>query len=86
MCKIFDIKPSSYYDWSKRDISAQQIHRNQCELLVRAAHSETKERYGYERLHAHLSQQGHEISRYMVRYVVLKRNMISNVDVISALK
>ena len=70
MCKIFDIKPSSYYDWIKRDISAQQIHRNHCELLVKAAHSdETKERYGYERLHAYLNQQGHEISRYMVRSI-----------------
>ena len=69
MCKIFDIKPSSYYDWIKRDISAQQIHRNHCELLVKAAHSETKERYGYERLHAYLNQQGHEISRYRVRSI-----------------
>lgn len=69
MCKILDIKPSSYYDWNKRNISTQQIHRNHCELLVKAAHSETKERYGYERLHAHLSEQGHEISKYMVRSI-----------------
>ena len=69
MCKILDIKPSSYYDWNKRNISTQQIHRNHCELLVKAAHSETKERYGYERLHAHLSEHGHEISKYMVRSI-----------------
>ena len=69
MCKTLDIKPSSYYDWTKRDISAQQIHRNRCELLIKAAHSETKERYGYERLHAHLSEQGHDVSKYMVRSI-----------------
>nr|WP_241878038.1 IS3 family transposase [Psychrobacter sp. PraFG1]UNK04451.1 IS3 family transposase [Psychrobacter sp. PraFG1] len=69
MCKTFDTKLSSYYDWIKRNISAQQIHRNHCELLVKAAHSETKERYGYERLHAYLNQQGHEVSRYMVRSI-----------------
>lgn len=67
MCKTLDIKPSSYYDWTKRDISAQQIHRNRCELLIKAAHSETKERYGYQRLHAHLSEQDHDVSKYMVR-------------------
>ena len=69
MCKILDIKPSSYYDWTKRDISAQQIHRNRCELLIKAAHGETKERYGYQRLHAHLSEQGHDVSKYMVRSI-----------------
>lgn len=54
MCKVLSIVPSSYYDWTKRDISCQQIHRNQYELLVRVAHDETKQRYGVERLHAHL--------------------------------
>ncbi len=52
-----------------RDISDQQIHGNQSKLLVKAAHSEIKEHYGYERLHAHLSEQGHDISLYMVRSI-----------------
>lgn len=69
MCQVFDIKPSSYYDWVGRDLSDRQIHRNHCELLVRAAHSETKQRYGFERLQAHLSQQGYDISKYMVRSI-----------------
>ena len=69
MCCVLKVKPSSYYDWLSRDISDQQIHRNQSELLVRAAHSETKERYGVDRLHAHLTGQGHYISQYMVRSI-----------------
>ncbi|WP_300474803.1 IS3 family transposase [uncultured Psychrobacter sp.] len=69
MCHVLKIKPSSYYDWLSRDISEQQVHRNQCELLVKAAHSETKGRYGVERLHAHLNRQGHDISPYMVRSI-----------------
>ncbi|WP_426138839.1 IS3 family transposase [Psychrobacter sp. TWR1-1-1] len=69
MCRVLRVKPSSYYDWLSRDISDQQIHRNQSELLVKAAHSETKERYGVDRLHAHLSEQGHNISLYMVRSI-----------------
>ena len=69
MCRVLKVKHSSYYDWLSRDISDQQIHRNQSELLVKAAHSETKERYGYERLHAHLSERGHDISPYMVRSI-----------------
>ena len=63
------IKYSSYYDWLSRGISEQQIHRNQSELLVRAAHRETRERYGANRLHAKLIEQGHDISLYMVRRI-----------------
>ncbi|MGP5174847.1 IS3 family transposase [Psychrobacter immobilis] len=69
MCRVLSVKPSSYYDWLSRDISEQQVHRNQCELLVKAAHSEMKERYGVDRLHAHLSKQDHNISLYMVRSI-----------------
>ena len=69
MCRVLQIRPSSYYDWLGRDISAQQIHRNQSELLIKAANSETKERYGFERLHAHLNEQGYDISPYMVRSI-----------------
>ncbi|WP_198328697.1 IS3 family transposase [Psychrobacter faecalis] len=69
MCRVLSVKPSSYYDWISRDISDQQIHRNQSELLVKAAHSETKECYGVDRLHAYLSEQGHNISLYMVRSI-----------------
>ena len=69
MCRVLKVKPSSYYDWINRDISEQQIHRNQSELLVRAAHRETRERYGVERLHAKLIEQGHDISLYMVRRI-----------------
>ncbi|SJM72623.1 Integrase core domain protein [Psychrobacter piechaudii] len=69
MCRVLKIKHSSYYDWLSRDISKQQIHRNHCELLVKAAHSETCERYGVERLHAKLTEQGHDISLYMVRRI-----------------
>ena len=69
MCRVLNVKPSSYYDWINREISEQQIHRNQSELLVKAAHSETKQRYGVERLQAHLSEQVHNISQYMVRRI-----------------
>ena len=69
MCRVLKVKHSSYYDWLSRDISEQQIHRNHCELLVKAAHSETRERYGCERLHAKLIEQGHDISLYMVRSI-----------------
>ena len=52
-----------------RGINNQQIHYSQCELLVRAAHDETTQRYGCERLHTNLAEQGYAISKYMVRRI-----------------
>ncbi len=75
MCRVLKVKRASYYDWLKRDISKQQTHRNQCELLVKSAHIETKQRYGHQRLHAHLSKQGHNISQYMVRSIKEEHNL-----------
>ena len=69
MCAVLEVQPSSYYDWIIRGISDQQIYRNHCLLLVKAAHTETKERYGYERLQAHITAQGHKISKYMIRSI-----------------
>lgn len=69
MCRVLYVKPSSYYDWLERGISDQQIHRNQCELLVKAAHSQTRERYGVDHLHAYLTEHGNDISSYMVRSI-----------------
>ena len=34
MCHVLDVNPSSYYDWTKRDISNQKIHRNQSAIAM----------------------------------------------------
>ena len=69
MAKLFDISISGYYDWLNRGISKRKQHHNRCELLVKSAHMDTKESYGHERLHQHLTSQGHYISPYMVRQI-----------------
>lgn len=69
MARLFEVSLSGYYDWLKRGISKQKQHHNRCELLVKSAHIDTKESYGHERLHQHLTNQGHDISLYMVRQI-----------------
>ena len=69
MCHVLSIKPLSYYDWTNCDISKQQIHRNQCELLIRVAHEYTNQCCGVDQLPACLSAQGYDISQYMVRSI-----------------
>ena len=53
MAKLFEVSLSGYYDWLKRDISLRAQHKNRCELLVKSAHIDTQQSYGYERLHQH---------------------------------
>ena len=65
MATVFEVSLSGYYDWLKRGISKRKQHHNRCELLVKSAHMDTQQSYGYERLHQHLNNQGHNISLYM---------------------
>jgi putative transposase len=69
MARLFEVSLSGYYDWLKRGISKRKQHHNRFELLVKSAHIDTKESYGHERLHQHLTSQGHDISLYMVRQI-----------------
>ena len=69
MAKLFDVSLSGYYEWLKRGISKRKQHYNRCELLVKSAHMDTKESYGHERLHQYLTNQGYDISLYMVRQI-----------------
>ena len=69
MARLFEVSLSSYYDWLKRGISKRKQHHNRCELLVKSAHIDTQQSYEHERLHQHLTSQGHDISLYMVRQI-----------------
>lgn len=50
-------------------MSKRKQHHNRCELLLKSAHMDTQQSYGHERLHQHLTSQGHDISLYMVRQI-----------------
>ncbi|WP_095532615.1 IS3-like element ISPssp1 family transposase [Psychrobacter piechaudii] len=69
MVTVFEVSLSGYYDWLKRGMSKRKQHHNRCELLVKSAHMDTQQSYGHERLHQHLTSQGHDISLYMVRQI-----------------
>ena len=58
IAKLFDVSISGYYDWF-----------NRCERLGKSAHIDTQQYYGQERLHQHLTSQGHNISLYIVHQI-----------------
>ncbi len=69
MARLFKVSLSGYYDWLNRGISKRKPHYNRYELLVKSAHMDTQQSYGHERLHQHLTSQGHDISLYIVRQI-----------------
>ena len=69
MARLLKISVSRFYEWLKNGLSQRTIQRNQQTLLVKIAHQETNESYGYIRLTKHLQSQGFEISQYAVRRI-----------------
>ena len=66
---LLHVSVSGFYEWLKYSLSKRIIQRNQQTILVKIAHQETSESYGYIRLTKHLQAQGVEISEYAVRCI-----------------
>ena len=69
MARLLKVSVSRFYDWLKRGMSKSVVLRNQQTILVKIAHQETNESYGYVRLTRHLQSQGIQISEYAVRCI-----------------
>lgn len=69
MARLLHVSISKFYDWLKHGLSKRVIQRNQQTILVKIAHQETNESYGYIRLTKHLQAQGIKISQYAVRCI-----------------
>jgi len=69
MAKLLKVSVSRFYEWLKQGMSKRVVLRSQQTILVKIAHQETHESYGYVRLAKYLQSQGIQISEYAVRYI-----------------
>jgi len=69
MCRVLVVSRSGYYEWCSSKPSKRSIHRTQQEVVIRAAHQQTRETYGSRRLWKELISQGHKISKWKVRKI-----------------
>ncbi len=69
MARLLHVSVSCFYDWLKRGVSKRTIQRNQQTILVKIAHEETRQSYGYIRLTKYLQAQGIKMSMYAVRQI-----------------
>jgi putative transposase len=66
MCQVLGISASGYYAWCRRSESAHAQRDRQLRVLVRAAFTASKQRYGSPRIHEDLLEQDIRVSRKRV--------------------
>jgi len=66
MCQVLNVSRSGYYAWRQRPASTQQHRRAELVTHIRAAHAESRERYGSPRVHAELRHRGVKCSENTV--------------------
>ena len=57
-CRVLEVTPSGYYTWRGRPASPRTQRCETLEILIKAIHGESKERYGSPRVHAELVARG----------------------------
>ena len=75
MARLLHVSVSLFYDWLKRAMSKSVVQKQQQTILVKIAHQETNESYGYIRLTKHLQAQGIKISTYAVRHIKMQNQL-----------
>jgi len=72
MCRVLEVSVSGFYDWLKRTPSPRTQADEQLTRRIRAVHAESRQTYGYLRVHAKLRAEGvqagkHRVARLMRR-------------------
>ena len=66
MCEVLEVSRSGYYDWVSRPESARAAADRAIAAEIRAAHSNSRGRYGSPRVHAELRAHGRRVARKRV--------------------
>lgn len=67
MSEVLSVSVSGYYAWCNRAPSKRYQRDAVLEVCVKAAHTATRQSYGYQRLHSELIANGIAVSAYKVR-------------------
>jgi transposase InsO family protein len=77
MCQVLKVSRSGYYDWIERAPSQRHQRREQLLVQIKAAHEQSKRRYGSPRVWAELSAQGVKVCRNTVAKAMQKAGIRS---------
>ena len=72
MCRLLDLSVSGYYAWLNRRPSPRKMTEMRLEVEIKAAHQQTRETYGPQRLQRELAASGTEVSIYRIKKIKRK--------------
>ena len=76
LCRVFDVKRSSFYEWLQR-LSRPKIEREELKGKVVELHSESREAMGSRTISKHLKAQNIAAGRSLVRTLMREANIVS---------
>lgn len=76
LCRVFDVKRSSFYEWLQR-LSRPKIEREELKGKVVELHSESREAMGSRTISKHLKAQNIAVGRSLVRTLMREANIVS---------
>lgn len=79
MCKVLDIKRSSYYAWLKRPRSERKIRNEKIVTEIKRIHKESYGTYGARRVKAQLNAEGIECGKNKVSKLMKENNISSKI-------
>jgi putative transposase len=79
MCRILEVSKSGYYDWLDRPESHRAKRHRYLLTRIRQAHIESRKLYGAPRIHAELVDQGEQVGRNTVAYLMRREHIQSKV-------
>lgn len=66
MCAVLDVSASGFYDWLKRKPSRRSQANSVFSQRIRQVHAESRQTYGYLRVHAELRASGERVGKHRV--------------------
>ena len=79
MCRVLEVSKSGYYDWRNRPESPRAKRHRYLLTKIRQAHIESRKIYGAPRIHAELVDQGEQVGKNTVAYLMRRAQIQSKV-------
>lgn len=77
MISWLGVSASGFYDWRKRPLSAQRVHRQELTVIVRWHFQDSDGTYGYRRIAAAMNAAGQPVSPDTVKAIMAEQGLVA---------
>ena len=77
MCVWAEVSKSGFYEWRSRPTSATAQRRATLKVRIEAIFAESKQTYGYRRVHAQLAREGIDAGPELVRSIMIAAGLVA---------